>query len=139
MLTQKRIEEDLRPLQGLEWITALRAPQIQKLAQDGVLQLSLFDEQDLAEVTHPDYPGERLIVCRIPLLAAERARKRNELIAAAEKKLKEIVAATQRQRQPVKSAERLGLHWGEATKQLANRTPSRASRSRFGVRTWVFP
>ena len=114
MLTEKRIEQDLKPLQGLEWITALRAPQIHKLAQDGVLQLSLFDERDLAEVSHPDYPGERLMVCRNPLLAQERARKRKELIAAAEKKLQEIVLATQRKRQAVKSAERISYLVGRA-------------------------
>lgn len=96
MLTQKRIEEDLRPHQGLDWITALRTPQIQKFASQGMVQVSLFDEQDLAEITHPDYPGERLILCRNPLLAAERLRKRGELIEAAEKKLKEIEAATKR-------------------------------------------
>ena len=107
MLTQKRIEQDLRPHDGLEWITALRSPQIQKLASDGVLQLSLFDERDLAEVEHPDYPGERLIVCRNPLLAAERARKRSELMAVAEKGLEEIAAATQRKRRPVRSPERI--------------------------------
>jgi hypothetical protein len=107
MLTQKRIEQDLRPHDGLEWITALRSPQIQKLASDGVLQLSLFDERDLAEVEHPDYPGERLIVCRNPLLAAERARKRSELMAVAEKGLAEIAAATQRKRRPVRSPERI--------------------------------
>jgi transposase len=114
MLTEKRIAQDLKPLEGLEWITALRAPQIHKLAQDGVLQLSLFDEQDLAEVRHPDYPRERLIVCRNPLLALERARKRKELIAAAEKKLEEIVRATERKRQPVKSAERISYLVGRA-------------------------
>ena len=114
MLTEKRIEQDLKPLEGLEWITALRAPQIHKLAQDGVLQLSLFDEQDLAEVRHPDYPGERLIVCRNPLLAQERARKRKELIAAAEKKLEEMVRATQRKRQPLKGAERISYLVGRA-------------------------
>jgi transposase len=114
MLTEKRIEQDLRPVEGLDWITALRAPQIHKLAQDGVLQLSLFDEQDLAEVTHPDYPGERLILCRNPLLAVERARKRKELIAVAEKKLQQIVLATQRQHQPVKSAERISFLVGRA-------------------------
>lgn len=107
MLTQKRIEEDLRPHEGLEWVSALRAPQIQKLAHAGAIQMSLFDEQDLAEVTHPDYPGERLIVCRNPLLAAERARKRKELIEAAEKKLDEIRAATQRQRRPVRGIEKI--------------------------------
>jgi transposase len=114
MLTQKRIEEDLRPHAGLEWISALRTPQIQKLAAGGLLQMSLFDEQDLAEVTHPDYPGERLIVCRNPLLAAERARKRGELMEAAEKKLTEIEAATKRKRQPVRSAERIGYLVGKA-------------------------
>lgn len=114
MLTQKRIEQELRPLAGLEWITALRAPQIQKLVQDGALQLSLFDERDLAEITHPDYPGERLIVCRNPLLALERARKRKELIAVAEKKLQEIVLATQRKRQPVQGAERISYLVGRA-------------------------
>jgi len=114
MLTEKRIEEDLRTHAGLEWITALRAPQIQQLAREGLVQLSLFDERDLAEVTHPDYPGERLIVCRNPLRAAERARKRGELIAAVEKKLKEIEAATKRKRQPVRGAEKISYLVGKA-------------------------
>jgi Transposase DDE domain len=75
------------------WITALRAPQIAKLAaDDGPLQMSLFDQQDLAEIAHPDYPGERLIACRNPLLAAERTRKRGELLAATEKLLGPIIA-----------------------------------------------
>ena len=75
------------------WITALRAPQIAKLAaDDGPLQMSLFDQQDLAEIAHPDYPGERLIACRNPLLAAERARKRGELLAATERLLGPIIA-----------------------------------------------
>ena len=73
------------------WITALRAPAIAKLAaDDGPLQMSLFDTQNLAEITHPDYPGERLIACRNPVLAAERARKRSELLAATEKLLAPI-------------------------------------------------
>jgi transposase len=114
MLTQKRIEEDLRVHEGLEWVSALRAPQIHKLASDGVVQMSLFDKQDLAEITHPDYPGERLIVCRNPLLAAERARKREELIEAAEKKLKDIEAATARKRQPVRGAARISYLVGKA-------------------------
>jgi hypothetical protein len=114
MLTEKRIEEDLRPLPGLEWITALRAPQIQKLVREGAVQLSLFDEQDLAEVRHPDYPGERLMVCRNPLLAAERAHKRQELIAVAEKKLREIEAATRRPRRPVRSVETISYRVGRA-------------------------
>jgi hypothetical protein len=75
------------------WITALRAPAIKKLmADDGPLQLSLFDEQDLAEITSPDFPGERLIACRNPVLAADRARKREDLLAATEKLLAPIAA-----------------------------------------------
>lgn len=115
MLTEKRIEEDLRMHEGLEWVTALRAPQIQKLVGQGAVQLSFFDEQDLAEVSqHPDYPGERLIFCRNPLLAAERARKRGELLAAAEKKMKEIEAATQRKRRPLRSSETISYRVGKA-------------------------
>ncbi len=114
MLTEKRIREELRPQPGIEWITALRAPQIQALVEDGALQMSLFDERDLAEISHPDYPGERLIVCRNPLLANERARKRKELIEAAEKKLEPIVAATRRKRRPLKKAERISFLVGRA-------------------------
>lgn len=114
MLTQKQIQDQLRPHPGLEWITALRAPQIQKLVSEGALQMSLFDQQDLAEIRHPDYPGERLIVCRNPLLAAERARKRAELIAAAEKKLKALEAASQRKRQPIRGAEKISYLVGQA-------------------------
>jgi hypothetical protein len=102
MLTQARIRDDLKTAAGLEWITALRSAEIQKLASAGNLQLSLFDQQDLAEITHADYPGERLIACRNPLLAVERARKRQELLAATEKELDKIVAATQRKRQPLR-------------------------------------
>jgi len=76
MITSARIREDLQPA-GLDWITTLRAPQIQALTEAGPLQLSLFDERNLAEITAPDYPGERLIVCRNPELARERARKRD--------------------------------------------------------------
>ncbi len=68
MLTEARIREELKPLPGMGWITALRGPQIRKLFQSGPLQLSLFDQRDLAEIQSPDYPGERLIVCRNPLL-----------------------------------------------------------------------
>ena len=76
-----------------EWITALRAPAIRKLmADDGPLQLSLFDQQDLAEITSPDFPGERLVACRNPVLAADRARKREDLLAATEKLLAPLIA-----------------------------------------------
>jgi hypothetical protein len=113
MITEKRIEEELRPLEGLEWITVLRTPQVQALVSDGTLQLSLFDQRDL-EIWHPDYPGERLILRRNPLLAAERARKRKELIEAAEKKLNEIVAVCRRKRRPLKSAQRISFLVGQA-------------------------
>jgi hypothetical protein len=81
----------MRGHDGVDWITALKAPTIKKLARIGVLQLSLFDEQNLAEITAPDdFPGERLIVCRNPLVAAERSRKREELLAATEHELAQI-------------------------------------------------
>ena len=114
MLTQARIEEELRPVPGLEWITALRTGQIHKLVGDGALQLSLFDQTELAEITHPDYPGERLVVCRNPLLAQERARKREEIMLAAEKKLEAIAAATRRPQRPLRDPERINYRIGEA-------------------------
>ena len=93
MITTARIEalKELDPKYG--WITALRAPAIRKLmADDGPLQLSLFDEQDLAEISSPDFPGERLVACRNPALAEQRARKREDLLAATEKALAPIAA-----------------------------------------------
>jgi len=113
MLTSARIREDLQPQEGLEWITALKAVQIQKLASEGALQLSLFDQQDLAEITHPAYAGERLIACRNPLLAEERSRKRKELLEATEKDLNKIVVATQRKRQPLRGRREIGLAVGK--------------------------
>jgi hypothetical protein len=96
MITEARVREDLAPA-GLDWLTALRAPAIQALAADnGPLQLSLFDERDMAEIVSPDYPGERLIVCRNKALAAERARKREDLLAATEAELAKIEARVQR-------------------------------------------
>jgi hypothetical protein len=96
MITSARIEA-IRELDGrYAWITALRAPAIRKLAEDdGPLQLSLFDEQDLAEITSGDFPGERLVACRNPALAAERARKREDLLAATEKLLAPVAARVQ--------------------------------------------
>jgi transposase len=116
MITSKRIEEDLRDVEGLDWITALRNDSIQKLVEQKTIQLSLFDERDLAEVTSADYPGERLIVCRNPLLADERARKRKELLAAAEKKLAAVVQAVSRARQPLRGKDRIGLRVGRDLK-----------------------
>lgn len=93
MITNTRIA-DLRQLEGMDWVTALRAPAIAALARDdGPLQMSLFDTRSFAEITHPDYPGERLICCKNPFLAAERARKRADLLAATEKELEKIKAA----------------------------------------------
>jgi transposase len=112
MLTNARIRSDLQP-EGIDWITALRAPQIQALVHDGALQLSLFDERDLAEVSHPDYPGERLMACRNPLLAADRARKREELLAATEKELAKIQTQTQRPRKPLRGKDAIGMAVGK--------------------------
>jgi transposase len=112
MITEARIREDLVPA-GLEWITSLRAPSIRKLLEQGVLQLSLFDQKDLAEIVSPDYPGERLIVCKNPLLAAERARKREDLLRATEKDLEKIAAATQRSKRPLRGEKQIALRLGK--------------------------
>src|SRR5512134_2441652 len=112
MITSARIEEELKPA-GLDWITALRAPAIQALAADGgPLQLSLFDEKDMAKIASPDYPDERLIVCRNPLLAAERARKREDLLVASEKALLKIQAATTRPHNPLRGEANIALKVG---------------------------
>ena len=101
MLTAARLREDVRPA-GLDWITALRAPQVKKLVRDGDLQLTLFDVQDLAEITSPDFPGERLVACMNPFLETERARKRESLLAATEADLEKIAAACARARRPLR-------------------------------------
>src|SRR6267142_2171404 len=111
MITQARIREDLKPA-GLDWVTALRAPAIQALAADGPLQPSLFDDRDIGEIHSPDYPGERLIVCRNRELAAERARKREDLLAATEKDLAAIAAAVTRARQPLRGKDKIALKAG---------------------------
>jgi hypothetical protein len=89
MITSARIRDELKPA-GLDWITALRAPQIRALLDTGAFQLSLFDERDLAEITSPEFPGERLVVCKNPLLAEERARKREDLLHATEAALTKL-------------------------------------------------
>ena len=116
MITSKRIDEDLRDIDGLDWITALRNDSIKTLVSNNTIQLSLFDERDLAEVTSEDYPGERLIVCRNPLLAEERARKRKELLTAAEKKLDAVVEAVSRAKQPLRGKDQIGLRVGRELK-----------------------
>src|SRR5579859_1053765 len=108
MLTAARLREDIGPA-GLDWITALRAPQVKNLVRDGALQLSLFDETDLAEISHPDYPGERLVACHNPFLEAERARKRESLLAATEADLAKIAAAVQRERRPLRGKDKIAL------------------------------
>ncbi|HWS93484.1 MAG TPA: IS1634 family transposase [Mycobacterium sp.] len=111
MLTSARIRDELRPAQ-LDWISALRAPQIKALIETDALQLSLFDQQNLFEITHPDYPGERLICCHNPALADDRARTRHELLAATEKELDKIAAATRRQRRPLRGTDKIALRVG---------------------------
>ncbi len=114
LLTSARIREELAPVEGLDWISALRAEQIRKLAQDdGPLQPSLFDETDLAEIQHPDFPGERLVACFNPLLAAERARKREDLLQATERELEKVVAATRREKRPLRGQDKIGLRVGK--------------------------
>jgi Transposase DDE domain len=111
LITQARIDEDLKPA-GLDWISALRAPAIRALVEGGALQLSLFDQRDLAAITVPEFPGERLIVCRNPDLARERTRKREALLAATERDLAAIAAAVARQRRPLRGAAAIGLKVG---------------------------
>ncbi len=111
MITTARIDA-LRELGGLGWLTALRAPTIAALAaDDGPLQMSLFDQTNLAEITHPDYPGERLIACRNPALAAERARKRLALLKATDLELTAIAAAVQAGR--LAGAGKIGVRIGK--------------------------
>jgi hypothetical protein len=111
MITEARVETVLKPA-GLDWITALRAPTIRTLLEQGAFQLSLFDERDLAEVTSPDFPDDRLVVCRNPWLAAERARKRLDLLAATEADLRKVVRAVARKTKPVRGADKIGLAAG---------------------------
>ena len=111
MITQARLDAEIAPA-GLDWITALRAPAIRALAESGALQMSLFDERDMAAITSPDYPGERLIVCRNPDLARERTRKRLDLLAATERDLAAIAAAVSRARKPLRGEAEVALKVG---------------------------
>jgi Transposase DDE domain len=117
MLTAARLREDVRPA-GLDWITALRAPQVKKLVRGGDLQLTLFDTQDLAEITSPDFPGERLVACKNPFLEAERARKRESLLKATEADLAKIAAACARARAPLRGTDKIAVR---ADRVLARR------------------
>jgi len=112
MLTSARIEQVLKP-QGMDWVSSLRAPQIAQLADEhGPFQPSLFDQRNLLELTSQHFPGERLVVCRNPALAEQRARKRLELLAATEADLARIVAATQRARNPLRGQAAIALRVG---------------------------
>jgi hypothetical protein len=117
MLTAARLREDVGPA-NLDWITALRAPQVKKLVRDGDLQLTLFDQTDLAEITSPDFPGERLVACMNPFLQAERARKRESLLAATEADLGKIAAACARARRPLRGKDKIAVR---ADRVLARR------------------
>jgi transposase len=111
MITSARIREDLAHNEGLDWITCLRSVDIRALANDP-MQLSLFDISDLGEIEHPDYPNERLIVCRNPLLQQERTRKRDELLLATERLLAKIKDATLREKRPLKGVAAIALRVG---------------------------
>jgi len=113
MLTDTRIQKELKPVGGLDWITALRGSTLKQLVESGDLQLSLFDEQDMAEITSEQYPEERLIVCKNPFLACERTRKREELLQATENELNKIVEATQRAKRRLKCADKIGIRVGK--------------------------
>ena len=113
MITSARINEDLRGVEGLDWISALRSEGIRQLREAGAIQMSLFDKQDLAEVTSEHFPGERLVVCRNPALAEQRARKRNELLQATEDQLEPIRLATRRKRNPLRGEKEIGLRVGK--------------------------
>jgi hypothetical protein len=112
LITSRQINEMLRGEEGLDWVTALRADNINKLASQGKIQMSLLDERGLAEIESPDYPGERLIVCRNPALAAERHHHRQELLAATDKELQAIVVATQRGQRPLRGKDKIAMRVG---------------------------
>jgi hypothetical protein len=113
MITEARIRDEIKPIEGLDWITALRAPAIRPLVETGEIQLSFFDERDLAEIQSPDYPGERLIVCKNPLMAVRRAKKRQALLEATERELNKIVTATERPVRSLKGEASIGLRVGK--------------------------
>jgi transposase len=112
MITEARISADIKS-GGLDWITALRGPAIKELLNSGLIQMSLFDQRDMASITAPDYPGERLVVCRNADLAAERARKREELVTATETDLAVIKARVERRRKPLRGTAEIALAVGE--------------------------
>lgn len=113
MITEARIRNDIKPIEGLDWISALRGPAIKKLIKNKCFEPSLFDDVDMAEVSSPDYPGERLIVCHNPILAEKRKRTRESLLAATEKGLAGVVKAIDRTRKPLRGADEIGVSVGK--------------------------
>jgi transposase len=113
LITEARVREDLRTVEGLDWISALTATQIRGLVEEEALQLSLFDERDLAEISSPAYPGERLVACKNPFLADERRNKREELLKATERELDKIVQATRRAKRALKGKDKIGMRVGK--------------------------
>ena len=135
MLTEARIREDVKPA-GLDWISALRGPAVRSLVESGAVQLSLFDEKDLVEIRSDAYPGERLMVCRNPLLAEERARKRDELLQATEALLEPIVAATKREKWRLKGQDKIGVRVGKVVGKykMAKHFELKIGEESFGYR-----
>ena len=117
MLTKARIDETVKPA-GLDFITTLRAPTIKDLVKTGALQLSLFDERNLAEITSPDFAGERLVACRNPLLADERTRKRNDLLEATEKELRKIQERVRRDKNTLRGKDKIGIAVGKVVNKF---------------------
>ncbi|MGH2750768.1 MAG: IS1634 family transposase [Actinomycetota bacterium] len=113
MITSARIREDIASVDGLDYITALRSPAIKKLVEQGAIQMSLFDDVDFAEISDPGYPGERLVVCKNPAVAAERKRKREDLLQATEKELAKIHQATTRENRRLKGKDNIGVRVGK--------------------------
>src|ERR1041385_2732132 len=130
LITQARITDEIKSA-GLDWITALRAPAIKGLLQSGALQLSLFDQRDMASITTSDFPDERLVVCRNPDLAAERSRKREDLLVATERDLARIQAAVVRRRAPLRGAAEIALAVGAV---INRHKMAKHSRSTFQAR-----
>jgi transposase len=113
MISGKAIDEYLRDEEGADWITALNAASIAKLERHGSIQLTLFDERDLASITHPDYPDERLVVCRNPDLAKRRTKRREALLQATEKLLAEITKKVERKNKPLRGKDLIGVETGK--------------------------
>jgi len=113
MISGKAIDEYLRDEEGADWITALHSASIRKLEQCGSIQLTLFDERDLVSITHPDYPDERLIVCRNPELAKRRAKRREALLQATEKLLAETIKKVDRKNKPLRGKDKIGVEVGK--------------------------